>query len=70
MLSENIFSQQNIYKLPYYHYTLPRNSRSLTEETGVQLARACSGVLHLWEQTPLASLCIVSRLHAKVKVVV
>ena len=28
MLSENIFSQHNIYKLSYYHYIPPRNSRS------------------------------------------
>ena len=42
----------------------------LTEETGVQLGCTCSGVLHLWEQTPPASFCIVSRFLATLKVVV
>lgn len=60
-----IFSANNIYKLSYYHYTPSRHSKSADRRYA---DCTFSGVLHLWEQTPQASLCIVSRLLATVKV--
>jgi hypothetical protein len=66
-----IFSANITFKNFRIIITLPLGIRDpLTEETGVQVGCTRSGVLHLWEQTPPASLCIVSRLLAMVKVVV